>query len=92
MERQFQIILLLKLIIKISNNNIRVLPIQDYATKILFYTPVNIDKSVEYGFDFSANFNVAKDWSVYFLTSFYNIEDESDFRKHNCKSKSMVQL
>jgi outer membrane receptor protein involved in Fe transport len=60
-------------------NNIRVLPIQDYSTKILFYTPVNIDKSVEYGFDFSANFYAAKDWSVYFLTSFYNIKDETDF-------------
>jgi outer membrane receptor protein involved in Fe transport len=58
-------------------NHIRELPIQDYSTKILFYAPVNIDKSVEYGFDFSANFNVAKDWSVYFLTSFYNIEEES---------------
>jgi outer membrane receptor protein involved in Fe transport len=61
-----------------SKNNIRFLPIQDYSTKILFYTPVNIDKSVEYGFDFSANFNVAKDWAVYFVTSFYNIDNETD--------------
>jgi hypothetical protein len=63
---------------KNSKNNIRVLPIQDYSTKILFYTPVNIDKSVEYGFDFGINFYAAKDWSVYFLTSFYNIENETD--------------
>ncbi len=64
---------------KNSKNNIRVLPIQDYSTKILFYTPVNIDKSVEYGFDIGVNFYAAKDWSVYFLTSFYNIEDETYF-------------
>lgn len=64
---------------KNTKNNIRVLPIQDYSTKILFYTPLNIDKSVEYGFDFGFNFYAAKDWSVYFLTSFYNIEDETYF-------------
>lgn len=64
---------------KNSENNIRVLPIQDYSTKILYYTPVNIDKSVEYGFDFGVNFYAAKDWSVYFLTSFYNIEDKTNF-------------
>ena len=63
---------------KNSKNNIRILPIQDYSTKVLFYTPVNIDKSVEYGFDFGINFYAAKDWSVYFLTSFYNIENETD--------------
>jgi outer membrane receptor protein involved in Fe transport len=64
---------------KNSKDNIYVLPIQDYATKVLFYTPLNYDKTIEYGFDFSVNFYATKDWSVYLLTSFYNIEVDNVF-------------
>jgi outer membrane receptor protein involved in Fe transport len=64
---------------KRSKNNIYVLPRQDNTTNTLLFTPLNFDKSMEYGFDFSVNFYAAKDWSVYFLTSFYNIEDQTVF-------------
>ena len=40
-----------------SKDNIEVIPIQDYSTKTLFYTPLNIDKTLEYGFDLEVNFN-----------------------------------
>ena len=60
-----------------SKNNIEVIPIQDYTTRTLFYTPLNINKTIEYGFDLEVNFNATKDWAVYFLTSFYNKEEES---------------
>ncbi|MGM5469109.1 TonB-dependent receptor domain-containing protein [Flavobacteriaceae bacterium LMO-SS05] len=61
------------------NNNIYVLPRQDNTTKSLLFTPLNFDKTIEYGFDFGVNFYAAKDWSIYFLTSFYNIEDQTVF-------------
>ena len=60
-----------------SKDNIEVIPIQDYSTKTLFYTPLNIDKTLEYGFDLEVNFNATKYWTVYFLTSFYNRDEES---------------
>ncbi len=64
---------------KRSKNNIYVLPVQDNVNNILMYTPLNFDETIEYGFDFMVNFYVSKDWSIYFLTSFYNIKDETVF-------------
>ncbi len=55
------------------------LPRQDNNTNIISFTPVNLDKTIEFGFDFITYFNVTKDWSVYFVTSFYNIEEETNF-------------
>ena len=46
---------------------------------MIAYTPVNIDKTVDFGFDFSADFYVTERWSVYALTSFYNITEEANF-------------
>lgn len=60
-------------------NNIFELPIQDNVNNIMTYTPVNIDKTTEYGFDFITYFDVIKNWSVYFVTSFYNTKDEGEF-------------
>lgn len=61
------------------DGNISELPIQNNETNIIFFTPVNLDKKIEFGFDFSAYFKATKDWSVYFVTSFYNIEEETNF-------------
>ncbi|WP_460220365.1 TonB-dependent receptor domain-containing protein [Psychroserpens sp. MEBiC05023] len=54
-------------------------PRQNNNTNIIEFTSVNFDKTVEYGFDFIANFEVTDRWSVYAVTSFYNIEEEVDF-------------
>ncbi|WP_299883483.1 TonB-dependent receptor [uncultured Lacinutrix sp.] len=62
-----------------TKNKFFELPIQDNENNILVYSPVNIEKSKEYGLDFITYFNVFDDWSIYFLTSFYNIEDASFF-------------
>lgn len=61
------------------DGNISELPRQNNETNIIFFTPVNLDKTIEFGFDFSTNFNIIKDWSVYFVTSFYNIKEETNF-------------
>ncbi len=61
------------------DGDISELPRQNNETNIIFFTPVNLDKTIEFGFDFSTNFNIIKDWSVYFVTSFYNIEEETNF-------------
>lgn len=60
-------------------NNVFELPIQDNVNNILTFTPINIKQTEEYGLDFITYFNVLKNWSVYFVTSFYNTTDESEF-------------
>lgn len=52
------------------------LPLQDNLTNQIVYAPVNIDKSVEYGFDIVSYFNITKFWFVYAVTSFYNAIEE----------------
>ncbi|WP_223266324.1 outer membrane beta-barrel family protein [Gelidibacter gilvus] len=71
---------------KAYSNNIFELPLQDNVNNILTYTPLNLDKTVEYGIDFITYFNVIDTWSVYFATSFFNAEDQgqidgSEFKK-----------
>ena len=55
------------------------LPRQDNQTNIVAFTPVNLDKKVEYGFDFAFDYYLSRDWNVYFVTSFYNISEETNF-------------
>ena len=59
--------------------NISDLPRQNNDTNIIEFTTVNLNKTVEFGFDFIANFNITKNWNTYFVTSFYNIEEETNF-------------
>lgn len=61
---------------KESKDNIFQLPLQDNANNIIAYTPVNIEKSIEFGIDFITYFDMTARWSVYFVTSFYNIQDQ----------------
>ncbi|MEZ4801524.1 MAG: outer membrane beta-barrel family protein [Gelidibacter sp.] len=64
---------------KVYNDNIYELPRQDNQNNTLTYTVVNLDKTTEYGFDFITYFDVVSNWSVYFVTSFYNTKDEGIF-------------
>ena len=60
-------------------NNIFELPLQDNINNVITYTPLNIDVTHEYGFDFITYFDVTEKWFVYFVTSFYNTKDELQF-------------
>lgn len=55
------------------------IPRQNNTTNIIEYQSVNFDKTVEFGFDFAASFDVTDNWYVYAVTSFYNIEEQTDF-------------
>ena len=35
-------------------------------------------KTIEYGFDFVIDYDVTDDWNTYFVTSFYNREEETN--------------
>lgn len=61
---------------KSYRNNIFELPLQDNVNNIMTFTPLNLDKTVEFGLDFITYFNVVDNWSVYFVTSFYNAQDQ----------------
>lgn len=64
---------------KYTKNNIYDLPRQDNATNTLVFTPLNIEKTIDYGFDFLFNYDVVKGWTVNFITSFYNWRDQTVF-------------
>lgn len=64
---------------KTFTNNIFELPFQDNANTILIYKPVNLSKTIEFGFDFITYFYVMDNWSLYFVTSFFNTKDEAEF-------------
>lgn len=55
------------------------LPRQNNATNIIAYTPTNLDKKVEYGFDFIFQKYITERYYMYAVTSFYNISEEADF-------------
>jgi len=53
------------------------IPIQDNTNNILIYQPTNIGKATDFGLDFITYFDISNSWSVYFVTSFYNISEEA---------------
>lgn len=55
------------------------LPRQNNTTNVIAYTPTNLDKKVEYGFDFIFNYYPTDRWNLYAATSFYNVKEEADF-------------
>ena len=57
--------------------DIQELPRQDNDTNIIAYIPVNLDKTIEYGFDLWVDFYLTDRWSVFALTSFFNITEET---------------
>ena len=61
------------------NGAIEELPRQNNDTNIIAFTPVNLDKTVDYGFDFLFNFYPSNKFGIYAAASFYNITEEVDF-------------
>lgn len=59
-----------------SDGNIFELPIQDNVNNIITFTPVNLDNTIEYGFDFLTYFDLLDNWSLSLITSFYFTADE----------------
>lgn len=59
------------------SNQINELPKQDNSNNLLILSPTNVGNTKDLGFDFSTYFNVIDNWSLYFLTSFYNINEEA---------------
>jgi outer membrane receptor protein involved in Fe transport len=55
------------------------IPRQNNTTNIIEFTSVNFDKTIEFGFDFATYFNITENWFVYAVTSFYNIEEDTNF-------------
>ncbi len=55
------------------------LPRQNNQTNIVAYTPINLDKKQEFGFDFGFDYSISNRWSMYAVTSFYNITEETNF-------------
>jgi outer membrane receptor protein involved in Fe transport len=55
------------------------LPRQNNDTNVIAFTPTNLDKKVEYGFDFEFNYYPTSTWSLYAATSFYNSTEETNF-------------
>ena len=54
------------------------LPRQNNDTNVIAFTPTNLDKKVDYGFDFEFIYSPSNIWDLYFVTSFYNISEEAD--------------
>ena len=59
------------------------IPRQDNDTNIIAFTPINFDKTVDYGFDFAFDYYPTEKWNLYFVTSLYNITEETDFGLDN---------
>lgn len=64
---------------KVNHDNIFELPLQNNQNRTITYAPINLNKTIEFGFDFITYFDVVPTWSVYFVTSFYNIKNEGVF-------------
>jgi outer membrane receptor protein involved in Fe transport len=54
------------------------IPRQDNNTNILSYTPVNLDKVTDYGFDLSFNY-YGDNWYIGVVNSIYNMTEEVSF-------------
>ena len=55
------------------------MPRQNNETNIIAFTPTNLDKKVDYGFDFAFYKYITSRYFLYAVTSFYNITEETDF-------------
>lgn len=61
------------------DGNIVELPRQDNTTNIISFVPVNLDETVDFGFDFLTYFNVTDRWSIYFVNSIFNMRESTNF-------------
>ncbi|MDX1469920.1 MAG: outer membrane beta-barrel family protein [Flavobacteriaceae bacterium] len=63
----------------IMEDQIYKLPLQDNQNNTIAYTPVNIDRAIEFGFDFLYTLQINDDWYVSAITSFYRHNDINTF-------------
>ncbi|WP_370214841.1 TonB-dependent receptor domain-containing protein [Mesoflavibacter profundi] len=61
------------------------IPIQDNTNNIIIYQPKNIGTAIEFGLDFVTYFDVVDNWSLYFVTSMYNMQEEAILDNQNVK-------
>ena len=61
------------------------IPIQDNTNNIIIYQPKNIGTAIEFGLDFVTHFDVVDNWSLYFVTSMYNMQEEAILDNQNVK-------
>ena len=61
------------------------IPIQDNTNNIIIYQPKNIGTALEFGLDFVTYFDVVDNWSLYFVTSMYNMQEEAILDNQNVK-------
>ena len=66
-----------------SQDNISEVPLQDNATNIISYTPINLDETHDFGIDFLAYFNITDRWTTSFVTSVYRVEDRIRINNNN---------
>ncbi len=62
---------------------IQEIPRQDNNTNIIAFTPINLNKTVDFGFDFAFDYYPTEKWNLYFVTSFYNLSEETNFGTEN---------
>jgi outer membrane receptor protein involved in Fe transport len=55
------------------------LPRQNNITNVIAYTPTNLDERVDLGFDFAFDYYPTNTWNLYFVTSFFNINEKTNF-------------
>ncbi|MBC2843917.1 TonB-dependent receptor domain-containing protein [Winogradskyella flava] len=55
------------------------LPRQDNETNIVAWTPTNLDKKVDYGFDFLVNYYPSTKFGLYAAISVFNVTEEANF-------------
>jgi outer membrane receptor protein involved in Fe transport len=55
------------------------LPRQNNETNVVAYTPTNLDKRVDYGFDLEFNYYPSNRFYIYAVSSTYNINEEVNF-------------
>ena len=55
------------------------LPRQNNNTNVIAFSPTNLEKRVDYGFDFAFDYYPTNTWNLYFVTSFFNIYEETNF-------------
>ena len=61
------------------------IPIQDNTNNNIIYQPKNIGTAIEFGLDFVTYFDVVDNWSLYFVTSMYNMQEEAILDNQNVK-------
>ncbi|WP_452598042.1 TonB-dependent receptor domain-containing protein [Pontimicrobium sp. MEBiC01747] len=76
----------IELYYKDTKSNIFELPLQNNTDNIIIYSPINLNKTREFGLDFTTSFDLKENWSVYLYTSIYNIQDETVFNNNAIKA------